>query len=352
MKKAIVLVLVGVLLLASMAGSYGLCSAEALGKPQAAHDEDDDAAHDEDDDAAHDEDDDAAHDEDDGAAHDEDDGEVDEEAEEAAEKAREREKEWATLQENVRERLRAIEALAKAGNLDEAIADAEKYAKENPGLEEAKELLEDLKEGKEEEQEQAQVEGMLKTAVANRLAAMEQLRAYLKEHADSEEALKALATLHEENGDDDEAVEALEKAVAFEPKNHNLYRNMQRLYAKMGEKSLKVFVNGKRPAFDQPPVIKDGRTLVPVRAVSEALGATVEWQAQTREVIISKGDTVIRLQLESRTALVNGKTLELDVPAESLNGRTVVPLRFVGEALKYQISYDGASGMVMVGEGQ
>ena len=197
--------------------------------------------------------------------------------------------------------------------------------------------------------DRAQVKAIVKAA-ADRAAALEQLEGYVSEHPDSVDALRELARLHENAGEAVEALEALQKAIEVDPRNRNLYQNMFRVYAAGGDRSLKVFVNGKAARFDVPPVIKDGRTLVPVRALVEALGATVEWQAETRTVIISKGDTQITLQLESRTALVNGQPVELDVPAKLTNGRTVIPLRFIAQNLGCHVDFDGDSGTVVVGD--
>ncbi|NPV69174.1 MAG: hypothetical protein HPY55_00830 [Firmicutes bacterium] len=202
---------------------------------------------------------------------------------------------------------------------------------------------------REKARDRAQVKEMIKAAV-NRAAALEGLKKYLSEHPDSVHALKELARMHEDAGDTAQTLEALQKAIEIDPRNRNLYTNMYRVYTQKGDRSLKVFVNGKKPSFDVPPVIKDGRTLVPVRALVEALGATVEWQAETRTVVISKGDTVVRLQLETRTALVNEQPVELDVPPKSINGRTVIPLRFIAQALGCEVDFDNDSGTVVVGD--
>ncbi len=91
--------------------------------------------------------------------------------------------------------------------------------------------------------------------------------------------------------------------------------------------------------FDTPPVIREGRTLVPVRALTEGLGATVTWTAQTKTVIIEKDGTKIELQLANQKAFVNGKEVILEVPPTSLNNRTVVPLRFIAEQFGYKIEF-------------
>lgn len=78
-------------------------------------------------------------------------------------------------------------------------------------------------------------------------------------------------------------------------------------------------------------VIKEGRILVPVRTTAETLGAEVDWNDEKREIIISKDDKEIILQLENNKVYVNGVEYEIDVSAETINNRTLVPLRFIIE---------------------
>ncbi|MDI6906397.1 MAG: copper amine oxidase N-terminal domain-containing protein [Thermoanaerobacterales bacterium] len=111
----------------------------------------------------------------------------------------------------------------------------------------------------------------------------------------------------------------------------------------------RLVVNNRECVFgDVQPLVKSGRVLVPVRAVTEALGATVQWNQQTRTATISTGDKMLTLRLEERIALVNGKEITLDVPAKSERGRVVVPLRFIAQALGYNVGYDIATGTVTV----
>jgi uncharacterized membrane protein len=106
---------------------------------------------------------------------------------------------------------------------------------------------------------------------------------------------------------------------------------------------VKVTLNGKQISFDVQPFIRDGRTIVPARAIAEALGAQVVWDSGTRSAVITKGEMTIRLPIGSKNAQVNGKTVALDVPAEIQNGRTLVPLRFLAENLRFSVSWDAAA---------
>ncbi len=100
--------------------------------------------------------------------------------------------------------------------------------------------------------------------------------------------------------------------------------------------------------FDTPPVIKEGRTLIPVRALTEGFGATVKWNAEDKKVTIAKGDVEIVLQLDSKIAIVNGEEIELDVPSAAYNNRTYVPLRFIIEKLGLKVEYDKDTGLIEV----
>ena len=92
-------------------------------------------------------------------------------------------------------------------------------------------------------------------------------------------------------------------------------------------------------AFDQVPVIENGRTLVPLRAIFEKIGATVEWDGNTQTVKATKGDTSISLTINNTTAYKNGQPITLDVPAKILNGRTLVPVRFVADCFGVDVQW-------------
>ena len=111
-----------------------------------------------------------------------------------------------------------------------------------------------------------------------------------------------------------------------------------------------AYVDGKLLTLDVAPVIdaETGRTLVPVRAISEARGAVVSWNPATKSVMILFGSTSIVLHIDSATALVNGQTRMLDQPAVVVEGRTLVPLRFVAEALGGDVEWNGATREIKI----
>ncbi len=112
--------------------------------------------------------------------------------------------------------------------------------------------------------------------------------------------------------------------------------------------TITVKVDGKAVEFDQPPVLENDRTLVPLRAIFEALGATVEWEDATQTVKASKGDIAISLQIGSKDMFVNGTTKVLDVPAKLLNSRTLVPVRAISEAFGCKVDWEDATQTVII----
>lgn len=106
------------------------------------------------------------------------------------------------------------------------------------------------------------------------------------------------------------------------------------------ESDIKVYINGYPQSYDVAPLIVSGRTMVPMRGIFEALGAEVNWDDATRSITASKNDTVIKLTVDSPKALVNDDAVMLDAPAMIVSARTLVPLRFVGEALGTNVSWD------------
>jgi hypothetical protein len=105
--------------------------------------------------------------------------------------------------------------------------------------------------------------------------------------------------------------------------------------------------------LDSPPIIKNNRTLLPIRAVVEALGGTVGWDAMERRVTVSLGTTTIELWIGKSIAKVNGVDTPIDsanpkVVPEIINSRTMLPLRFVTENLGCDVQWDGTTKMITI----
>lgn len=99
---------------------------------------------------------------------------------------------------------------------------------------------------------------------------------------------------------------------------------------------------------DVPPTIVNGRTLIPLRAIFEALGATVEWDQSTKTAIAKKDGVEMSIQIDNLTSYINGKEYILDVPAQLIHGRTMAPARFIAEALDCEVSWHSTSQTVAV----
>jgi hypothetical protein len=98
-------------------------------------------------------------------------------------------------------------------------------------------------------------------------------------------------------------------------------------------------------------VIVQDRTLLPIRVIGEEMGYQVEWNNGDREVDIKDSDITLNLKIGSRTATVNGKAVTLDVPAQIIGNKTMVPLRFVAEEMGCTVDWDNASRTVFVAIG-
>jgi hypothetical protein len=105
--------------------------------------------------------------------------------------------------------------------------------------------------------------------------------------------------------------------------------------------AVRVFVDGAPVVFDVAPVVENGRTLVPVRALSEALGFTVTWDEAERLVSLTRDGVTIVLWIDSTKVLVDDKESHMEVPTRVVNGRTMVPLRFISETLGSHVAWDG-----------
>jgi uncharacterized protein YkwD len=111
---------------------------------------------------------------------------------------------------------------------------------------------------------------------------------------------------------------------------------------------ISVVINGKQQSYEQAPINQNGNVLVPMRGLFEAVGAKVEWNGEDRTVTASAHDTSVYLQIDNKTVRVNGSERLLEVAPVIHNGFTMVPLRFVGEALDFYVVWDGRNQRVIL----
>jgi len=106
--------------------------------------------------------------------------------------------------------------------------------------------------------------------------------------------------------------------------------------------------NGVVSALDAPPFITNSRTMVPLRFISESLGAQVDWNALSRTVTVQGGGNTIILTVGVSTATVNGQVRSLEAPPQIVGARTFVPLRFINESLGAQVSYNSTTRSITI----
>lgn len=125
--------------------------------------------------------------------------------------------------------------------------------------------------------------------------------------------------------------------------------------APKSEATISVTVNGAELSFPQPPVAAFGRTLVPVREIFEALGATVIWNGETSEVTATKDLKKVGLKIGDAVMTVEDgadfSEVMLDVPAEIINGKTMVPVRAISEAFGCHVIWDAETQTVKIASG-
>lgn len=117
---------------------------------------------------------------------------------------------------------------------------------------------------------------------------------------------------------------------------------------------INLIVKGKQTPTDVEPFVENSRTLVPVRALSEALGFQVDWKADKNQVNLTKGDKKLIFTLgDKRLKVQEGKTtkeMTMDVPAKAVKNRTFIPARTVAEAYGEKVDWNGPMKTVLIGE--
>jgi hypothetical protein len=111
-------------------------------------------------------------------------------------------------------------------------------------------------------------------------------------------------------------------------------------------KEINVVINGEVQKFDAVPVNVNGSVLVPMRAIFEMLQATITWDGSKQQVTATYGSQTIVLTINSKVAVIDGEEVELTAIPQIVNGNTLVPLRFVGEALDCDVKWNSTTNTV------
>jgi len=114
------------------------------------------------------------------------------------------------------------------------------------------------------------------------------------------------------------------------------------------ETQISVVVNGSTLDLDVPPYLLDGRTLVPLRAIFEALGVVVDWDPEEQTIQATGGGTDVVLMIGSNIMFRNGVTSEIDVPPMIINQRTLVPARVIAESFGAGVDWDPTTNTVTI----
>ncbi|WP_245856211.1 copper amine oxidase N-terminal domain-containing protein [Paenibacillus rigui] len=140
----------------------------------------------------------------------------------------------------------------------------------------------------------------------------------------------------------------ISKPVKFGDPNGNYINNAPLGFRSIGLKlgSTEAVVDEKEDTLEEAPFTLEGRTMVPIRFIGEALGAKVDWNGQDRRVTLTKNDIQIELVIDQKEARINGKTVMLDAPATIRGDITFVPVRFVSESMKMKVFYDDGEIMI------
>ncbi|UNK19630.1 stalk domain-containing protein [Paenibacillus sp. N3/727] len=109
-----------------------------------------------------------------------------------------------------------------------------------------------------------------------------------------------------------------------------------------------ILIDGVRLTTSQAPVMIQGRVMLPMRAIFEALDAKVKWNQKTQTVTAVREGTTIVLKINSKTATINNQSVRLDVPAKNLRGATMVPVRFVSESLGEKVGWNSKTKTVSI----
>ena len=118
------------------------------------------------------------------------------------------------------------------------------------------------------------------------------------------------------------------------------FYGMSELSELINHSEVYVCLNDKVLGFSQPPIIEDGRMLVPMRFLFEQMGAEVEWNAETQTATAALNNTAVTFAIDDTEATVNNQSATMEVPAQLVNGKTMVPLRFLSEELGYNVMWN------------
>jgi len=141
------------------------------------------------------------------------------------------------------------------------------------------------------------------------------------------------------------------KNGAWTTKTIRLSVPTEEVYAALDEQKAKaeyITLNGELLGFEEMPVREDDRLLVPMRFLFEKMGAEVEWDQDTQTATVLQENDAVAFQINNRSATVNSQAQTMDVPARLINGKTMIPIRFLSENLGYTVEWDEETNMAII----
>jgi hypothetical protein len=152
------------------------------------------------------------------------------------------------------------------------------------------------------------------------------------------------------NGDISNAL-SLQKELlnkSYQKGDRQPFKKLGELLEKQGNTKINTYVNGKTPTFEVEPFIENGSTLIPIRAISEALQSEVKWDGTERKVNISKNGNEVILYIDKNIAYVNGQEKTLEVAPKIVDGSTFLPLRFISENLNANVEWQPQGQVIII----
>jgi len=111
---------------------------------------------------------------------------------------------------------------------------------------------------------------------------------------------------------------------------------------------IRAIIDGRQIMFDVPPHLINGRLMVPMRTIFEEFGLTLQWDSATSTATGISSEVEISITIGSHQALVNGEEQNLDVPASIIKGKTMIPLRFLSQSMNYRVVWIGGSNLILL----
>lgn len=113
-------------------------------------------------------------------------------------------------------------------------------------------------------------------------------------------------------------------------------------------KDITIYVNDQKVEFDNKPLLVNGRTLAPVREVIESIGGNVIWIADSQTIMMSVNDSVVELKIDEQMTFIDGELDTLEEPAKLIDGRTYIPVRYIGETIGGEVTWDNDTSTIHI----